>query len=148
MRIALPSQLALNPDMTQRCGHCLCGATRYAHDADAVKWQGLCHCADCRRATGAPVVGWFGIDDDRWTWTGQEPGRYASSPGTERTFCTTCGTPLTFASHRWPAETHFLAATLDDPTDYHPTFHVYTHAALPWARIDDGLKRFEGTAKG
>lgn len=109
-------------------------------------WQAICHCESCRRASGAPFVGWFGVKDGAWLWTAQEPGRYQSSAGVERTFCTTCGTPLTFASARWPDETHFLAATLDDPADYAPSTHVFTAEALPWGLGHDDLPRFEGTS--
>lgn len=131
--------------MSMRGGQCQCGATRYQFDAGKIRWQGLCHCRDCQRATGAPVVGWLGIRDGHWHWVGREPARYASSAGVERGFCRTCGTPLSYASDRWPGETHFLAATLDDPADYAPAFHVYTHFALPWARIDDTLPKHSGT---
>ncbi|WP_291835095.1 GFA family protein [Limimaricola sp.] len=126
-----------------RTGHCLCGATRYRFDPAAVRWQGLCHCESCRRSTGAPVVGWIGLTDGGWAWNGQAPGRYASSPGVMRTFCTTCGTPLSFASARWPGETHFLAATLEDPADFQPTDHFYSNEGLHWAPIADALPRHE-----
>jgi hypothetical protein len=129
-------------------GHCLCGATRYALEADRIRWQGLCHCASCRRASGAPVVGWLGVPDGHWRWTGQAPGQYASSPGVVRGFCTTCGTPLTYASSRWPDETHFLAATLDDPADFAPTAHFHAGEALHWLHIKDDLKRHDQTVSG
>ncbi len=128
-----------------RTGHCLCAATTYTFAEDHILWQGLCHCEDCRRATGAPMVGWFGVADGHWNWTGQPPGTYASSPGATRTFCTTCGTPLSFASIRWPDETHFLAATLSDPENFRPTAEYYTHAELPWTRAT-GMRRFHTTS--
>ena len=129
-----------------KTGHCLCGATRYQFDSDAMLWQAICHCESCRRATGAPLVGWIGVRDGAWGWIGQPPASHASSPGVTRSFCATCGSPLAFASTRWPQETHFLAASLSDPTDYHPTAHVFCTEALPWAELhEDGLKRLPRT---
>ena len=125
-------------------GHCLCGATRYAFDPAAIQFQAICHCASCRRAAGAPFVGWIGVTDGAWTWTGTPPATFASSPGVTRTFCATCGTPLTYASTRWPGETHFSAATLSDPTAFRPTLHVNHDEALPWAAGDDTLPRING----
>jgi hypothetical protein len=125
-------------------GHCLCGATRYAFDPAAIRFQAICHCASCRRAAGAPYVGWIGVTDGAWVWTGQPPATHASSPDVTRTFCATCGTPLTYASTRWPGETHFSAATLSDPTAFHPTLHVNHDQALPWAKVDDTLPRISG----
>lgn len=127
-------------------GHCRCGATRYRFEGEAVLWQGICHCADCRRSSGAPVVGWFGVRDGGWSWEGQAPAAHASSDGVTRNFCSTCGSPLAFASARWPDETHFTAATLDDPADFAPRAHFFTHAELPWAKITDDLRRFPRTA--
>ncbi len=134
--------------MTERAGHCLCGATRYGFDPEALTWQAICHCHDCQRAVGAPFVGWLGVKNGGWRWTAQSPGAYVSSPGLTRYFCTTCGTSLAYYGERWPHETHFLAATLDDPQDYQPSAHVYTADALHWGEGLDDLPRFETLPNG
>jgi hypothetical protein len=132
--------------MTERTGHCLCGATSYRFDPDGIRFQDICHCASCRRAAGAPFVGWVGVADSHWQWTGAQPATFASSPGVTRTFCRTCGTPLTYATRDLPDETHFSAATLSDPADFHPTRQVFADEALPWSRIDPALPSDTGSA--
>lgn len=122
--------------------HCHCGATRAEFHPTAINWQGLCHCGDCRRSTGAPVVGWFGVANGSWAWAGAPPQDYISSPGVTRHFCGTCGTSMGFYSTRWPDEIHFLGATLENPEDFKPTFHVYRGEHLPWLNINDSLKTF------
>jgi hypothetical protein len=130
--------------MTERTGHCLCGACRYAFAPRAIRFQAICHCASCQRASGAAFVGWIGVTDGQWRWTSGTPALHSSSAGVMRGFCPTCGTPLTYASSRWPGETHFTAATLTDPADFHPTLHVNHEDALAWARVDDTLPRIRG----
>jgi 4-aminobutyrate---pyruvate transaminase len=60
-------------------------------------------------------------------------------------FCATCGTPMAFASTRYPEETHFYAASLEDPTDFRPEAHHTCRGRLPWIHLD-GLPRHDGSA--
>ncbi len=71
--------------------------------------------------------------DGHWRWTGTPPATYSSSPGVRRDFCPTCGSQMTYRSTRFPGETHFYAATLDDPTTFSPQDEVFPSEALPWA---------------
>jgi hypothetical protein len=119
-------------------GRCLCGAIRY-DTTGAPLWQAHCHCDSCRRATASPFTSFFGMRDGAWAWTAAQPAVYRSSPGVERSFCPTCGTPMAFRSERSPGEMHFYAATLDDPSIFVPTAHDHAGERLPWVRLADGL---------
>lgn len=121
-------------------GHCLCGAVRFEFDS-APLWQAHCHCESCRRNCAAPFTSFLGVADGSWRWIAAAPGIYISSPGVERMFCATCGTPMAYRSVDFPGETHFYAATLDDPTDYTPQEHVHWDEHLPWLSISDNLPR-------
>lgn len=127
----------MTPPLT---GHCLCGAVQYRVEAPPL-WQAHCHCESCRRATGSGFTSFFGVADGAWAWTGALPATYASSPGVERSFCATCGTPMAYRGARFPDEMHFYAATLDRPEDYRPTLHVNWAEHLSWIRPEDGLAR-------
>jgi hypothetical protein len=72
---------------------------------------------------------------------GAPPATYQSSPDAWRDFCPTCGSQMTYRSSRFPDETHFYAASLDDPAIYTPTAHVHTDEILPWVHLNDGLTR-------
>jgi N-acetylglutamate synthase-like GNAT family acetyltransferase len=126
--------------MNGGAGHCLCGKVRYAFSG-APNWQGHCHCESCRRATGSGMASFLGVSDGAWRWTGGTPACFASSPGVRRHFCPHCGTPMAYASDRWPGEIHFHAGTLDDPAAFQPTAHDMAHERLPWVMLNDGLPR-------
>lgn len=121
-------------------GGCLCGDVRYACDS-APLWQAHCHCESCRRACSAPFTSFFGMADGAWRWTGRQPALHRSSPGVERFFCPTCGSPMAYRSSRWPGEMHFYAASLDDPASFAATEHVHWDEHLPWLHLNDGLPR-------
>jgi len=127
-------------------GRCLCGAVRYALGAPP-KWTALCHCESCRRAASAPVVAWMGFRPEQVSWAG-ERAFYASSEHAERSFCPTCGSPMSFASARWPGEIHLYGASLDDPQAYVPQLHCYAAEHLGWLKLADDLPRFTGSADG
>lgn len=124
----------------QGTGRCFCGAVTYEWRA-APLWSCHCHCESCRRTCSAPFTSFFGVADGHWAWTGETPKLFESSPGVRRHFCATCGTPMAYAADRFPGETHFYAASMDDPAAFRPTFHVHADEMLDWFEIVDDLPR-------
>lgn len=126
------------------CGHCLCGKTRWEF-AGAPTWACYCHCDDCRRNCAAPVVAWLGVPLKSFSWTGQAPKTLESSKGVFRHFCEDCGSPLGFEADHYPGGMHLYAASMDEPEDFKPTFHVNYQSKLPWMEMNDDLPKHEGT---
>ncbi len=129
--------------MTTR-GHCFCGRTRWEYEGP-VSWACYCHCDDCRRNCAAPIVAWLGVPAKNFRWLGHEPQTLESSKGVRRHFCKTCGTPMGFEADHYPGGMHLYAATLEDPADFEPTFHVNYKSKLPWLQITDDLPKYQGT---
>ena len=123
--------------MSELKGHCLCGATGFTL-VGAHNWVGHCHCESCRRATASPFTTWIGQPNGAWELTGAQLVRYESSPGNTRGFCGTCGSPMFFRSERYPDETHFYAALLEDPAVVEPTEQFHTGEMLPWIHMFKG----------
>ena len=126
--------------MSKRGGRCLCGDVRYEYDGPE-NWQGYCHCESCRRNTSSPVTTYFGVPRDAYRFIGRTPAVYESSPGVRRHFCDRCGTPMAYDANSFPHEIHFYAASLNDPENFSPTFHVHCAEQLPWFDVDDDFPR-------
>ena len=131
--------------MTTTSGGCLCGAIRYEFSGVPL-WAGYCHCESCRRATGAPVAAFIGVPQSAVNFSGEPPSVFPSSPGVERWFCGACGSPLAYVGERWPDEVHLYTASLDDPSQCPPRFHVNCREQLPWLVLGDALPRFAITS--
>ena len=129
--------------MTTR-GHCLCKKTAWEFKGES-NWSCYCHCDDCRRNNAAPVVAWLGVPLKNFQWVGQAPTTFQSSPGVRRHFCDTCGSQLGFEADHYPGGMHLYAASLEDPTDFEPTFHVNYKSKLPWLPLDDDLTKYDTT---
>jgi hypothetical protein len=112
-------------------GGCLCGAIRFTTEG-APKWTSYCHCASCRRHTGAPVSAYAGFEREKVRFTKGALGRFASSSGVHRGFCSTCGSTLTYEGDRWPTEIHLHVGAFDDPTPYAPKGHAFAEERLAW----------------
>ncbi|MEL6119774.1 MAG: GFA family protein [Pseudomonadota bacterium] len=125
-------------------GRCLCGQTSWEYSGD-VTWACFCHCDDCRRNCAAPVVGWLGVPIQNFHWTGAAPRTFQSSPPVRRHFCDHCGTPMGFEADHYPGGMHLYAATLEDPADFEPQFHVNWQDKLPWLAMTDDLPKYDGT---
>ena len=125
-------------------GHCLCKKTKWEF-VGKVTWACYCHCDDCRRNCGAPIVAWLGVPIKNFKWTGSAPKELESSKGVYRYFCDDCGSPMGFVANHYAGGMHLYAASLKNPHDFEPTFHVNYEHKLPWLHINDDLPKHEGT---
>lgn len=121
-------------------GGCFCGAIKYRVDGDPGHVT-HCHCLDCRRTGATAFVTWVEFDPRAFAYTRGTPGRYATRPGVERTFCTQCGTQLTFQSQEHPSGLDVTVGSLDAPERITPQDHTWSERMLPWIHLDDGLPR-------
>ncbi|MES0881199.1 GFA family protein [Roseibium sp. SCP14] len=129
--------------MTKR-GRCFCGQTSWEYEGE-VNWACYCHCDDCRRNCSAPVVAWLGVPLRNFRWTGKALKTLESSKGVRRHFCEHCGSPMGFEADHYSGGMHLYAASLENPEDFEPTFHVNYESKLPWLRMNDDLPKYEGT---
>lgn len=117
-------------------GGCRCGATRFTCKGEP-KFVAQCHCVACRRSTGGAFSTWVGWAESEVEYAGAAPAIHRSSPGVEREFCASCGTPLAYRGEKWAGETHFLIGTYDDPEAFTPTGHAFVEEGLSWAKPQD-----------
>ena len=128
-------------------GGCLCGAVRYEVSGEPI-WVGHCHCESCRRHTGAPVVTFVCFKTDQVAFTKGERQIYNSSPGVGRAFCGRCGTPLSWEGQSNLPERGMILevhiSTLDDPSAFIPTNHLFYNERIAWFDVADDLPRYHG----
>lgn len=81
--------------MTDRTGHCLCGAVTISA-TDMADDFSSCHCKSCQRWVGGALNG-VSVKAENLNITGQEHvGVFQSSNFAERAYCKTCGSALWF----------------------------------------------------
>jgi hypothetical protein len=131
--------------MTTTKGRCQCGAVQYEFEG-APRWVMHCHCENCRRAVSSAVATYIGVRRGSFRYLAAEPKAYQSSPGVQRYFCATCGSPVAYTGDRWPDEVHLFHGTLEDPVRWQPTGHAYVGEQLPWFEVSDHLPRYAATA--
>jgi hypothetical protein len=102
-----------------------------------------CHCRDCRRSSGAPVSLFAGYRTEQVELPGGRPKGYESSPGVHRSFCGTCGTPISFEDERLPGEIYLPVGIFDDPEAFEPEEHEWWSLRPRWFDVRDGLPRHE-----
>ena len=129
-------------------GGCLCGAVRYEATGQPFH-ETNCHCSMCRRAAGAPFVTWFSVPRSELRFVAGAPTRFRSSEKGTRSFCSRCGTQLTFEHADFADEIDVTTCSLDDPEALPPKDHTRASSRLSWVRLGDGLRQFaESRAKG
>ena len=126
--------------MTALEGGCLCGAIRYRLDGK-IEESAYCHCRTCQRQSGAPVVAWFSIAPASFAYTNGKPKDYRASTHATREFCGDCGTYLLFREDNPAATLGVNTATLDDPTQVPPTFHIWHESHIGWFETADTFPR-------
>lgn len=126
-------------------GGCLCGAVRYEFAAEPM-FPGYCHCRQCQKRSGSGHATAFAIPAASLQITG-EVKRYASTADSGNTvqhgFCPECGSTVTGNSTGIPDLAVIHAGSLDNPSVFKPSMHVYAATAQPWDPIHDDLPRFD-----
>jgi hypothetical protein len=125
-------------------GGCCCGAIRYELRG-ACSNSMVCHCRSCRRAAGAPVVAWVTFALSGFRFTEGIPAEFRSSPPVVRTFCASCGTPLTYHHDDYADIIDITTCSLDQPERFPPTHHSWLDHDVPWLKFGDGLPVFPGS---
>jgi hypothetical protein len=74
--------------------------------------------------------------------TGVPTSFESSSGGVRRTFCSACGTPLTYETEKWPSETDVTTCSVDALEAFPPTHHSWTSHDVAWMRTIDELPAF------
>jgi hypothetical protein len=122
-------------------GGCFCGRIRY--EVTGTPFQETnCHCSICRRTTGAPFVAWFSVRPSEFRWLFGSPSQFRASARATRSFCTHCGTQLTFQGDDCPDEIDVTTSSLDQPDAVPPRDHTHVSSRLPWIALADGLPQF------
>ena len=126
-------------------GSCLCGAVRYQITGDLAPIQ-LCHCVDCRKAQGTAFAANMPVAAEKLRFiSGEETLRaYESSPGKERVFCGTCGSPILSRLIAQPETVRVRVGTLDAPVRAPLAFHFHVASKADWWPITDQLKQYSG----
>jgi hypothetical protein len=124
-------------------GSCLCGQLQY-EVTGTLNRVVHCHCSMCRKATGAAFRTRAGVRTDEFRWIQGEAflGRYPSSPGETRTFCTTCGATLITLFRDHPGVLGLALGTLDDDPGIRAVAHVYVAYKAPCFEIKDDLPQY------
>jgi hypothetical protein len=123
-------------------GGCLCGSVRYESAGSPFR-STLCHCSSCRRSSGAHALGLVTVARKSFQFTTGAPAEYRSSPPVVRTFCSKCGTPLTYWHEGWPDEIALTVGSLDAPNDAPPTDHTWMSEAISWDQPADELQQYQ-----
>ena len=128
-------------------GSCLCGTVRY-EITGSIAAIGHCHCSICRKSHGAAFATWAMVEPNQFRWTSgvESITAYPSSPGRERCFCTTCGSPLV-ATHSGKV-TEVVLGTVDGDPGVRPREHIFVGSKAPWYEITDALVQFESWPPG
>jgi hypothetical protein len=127
-----------------RLGGCLCGAVRYEVAGEPIA-SAICHCVSCRKAASAPQVPYVMFPADAFRVTQGVPTEFRSSPPVTRGFCGRCGSPLTYRVQDAPDVVDVLTCSLDDPSAFPPTSHIWAGEKIEWDVLADGLPAYRTT---
>lgn len=125
-------------------GRCACGIVRYRL-ASAPYDCGWCHCRICQLVSGSAGLVFATVSRDAFIIErgSDEVGEFPSTIFGQRSFCRTCGSPLTIHVEHQTDEIEVTVGTLDEPSSIFPGFHLFVSEAPSWLQLDDGLPCFE-----
>src|ERR1700752_4875256 len=127
-------------------GRCLCGKVCFEIDVPA-RWAWNDHSAASRRAHGAAYATYVGSWRKRFRITKGKTtiARYEDTEtGTARSFCSRCGTPLTYERARSPHMVNLPRALFAGRTGRQPLYHIAIEELQEWAYTGEPLVPLKG----
>ncbi|HEY1638463.1 MAG TPA: GFA family protein [Rhizomicrobium sp.] len=125
---------------------CLCGAVRLEIDYPAF-WAWHDHSEASRRAQGCAYATYVGTWRSRFRVVkGAKTIRRfeEKKAGATRSFCSTCGTPLTYERARAPKWVNIPRALFETRTGREPRYHLHLEEAPEWAYRGEKLAPLKG----
>jgi hypothetical protein len=130
--------------MTERTGHCLCGAVSFKLATDSLATR-ICWCRDCQHMSANGTVNML-VPADALSVTGavsEYTSTAASGNAVTRQFCPTCGIHLFAKSSARPQFRVVRVGNLDAPSSVQPSVNIWAGSAPGWACMDPALERVE-----
>lgn len=131
--------------MTERKGHCLCGAVTFTLAVDPLVTR-VCWCRDCQHLAANGTVNMM-VPVEGLSVSGElaEHTKVADS-GNEiiRQFCPTCGTHMFAKSSARPQFRVVRVGNLDNPSSVTPSVNIWAASAPEWACLSEELERVDG----
>lgn len=127
-------------------GGCLCGAVRYSYNARPLGLN-ACHCSDCKKLSGSSYFAVVQCDGQAFSRNGEiAVFRKTADSGRQVDIhrCAACGTRLWHAPVNGANLVFLAAGTLDDPSWFVPTSHIWAARAQPDVAIAPDAIVFEG----
>ena len=123
-------------------GSCMCGSVTFQFDQEPTAY-GFCHCKTCQKASGTAFTANIPIDRSALVITGEDFIReYESSPGKQRCFCSTCGSPLYAYLRKTPDVLRIRLGSLDSPFTESPACHFFVGEQAGWYQADKQAPSF------
>ena len=123
-------------------GGCLCGAVRYRITEQPID-AGYCHCRLCQRSSGAPSIAWLTVAITGFSYTRGAPSIFQSSAHSQREFCGACGTQIAFRQSQSAKTIDVTLASLEDPSQVLPQYHIWQQSKIAWFETADSLPRYK-----
>lgn len=130
--------------MTERTGHCLCGAVSFTLVAEPLSTR-ICWCRDCQHLAANGTVNML-VPASGLTISGalsEYTKTAASGNEVTRQFCPSCGTHLFARSSARPQFSVVRVGNLDEPSSVQPNINIWAASAPGWACLDSALERAE-----
>ena len=124
-------------------GGCLCGAVRF-FITGPIRDIVYCHCSRCRKAQGSAFAtnGFVAADDFELTKGAQNLTAYASTSGSKKYFCRTCGSPIISKKDSAPDVVRVRIGTIESEITERPIAHIFATSKASWDEITDELPQY------
>lgn len=124
-------------------GSCLCGQVRF-EISSSIQELHYCHCSMCRKAHGSAFSAFAMSPRAAFQYAAGESlvTSFRSSPSISRSFCSTCGSNLTFDFEGLPESIFVSMGAIDGDPGLRGSGHIFVASKAPWFEITDALPQF------
>ena len=133
--------------MNTYTGSCLCGGVQFSIQGDIGPIQ-ICHCVQCRKAQGTALATNVPVKAEAFVLDAGAGllSSFESSPGKQRVFCRTCGSPVYSRRDTLPGILRIRLGLINEDLDAPLLAHFHRGSRANWWPVCDGLPQYEAGA--
>lgn len=125
-------------------GSCLCGKVQF-EITGKIEDIVCCHCSLCRKAQGSAFATNGNLDANKFEIISglDQLTAYEATPGQNKYFCKTCGSPIMSKSTDYPDKVRVRLGTIESDISERPVAHIFVASKANWEVIGDDLPQYD-----
>ncbi len=124
--------------LSKNSASCHCGQNKISINSDmGPSWVGACHCNDCKKISGSAYMIYALFKKSGIEFSSKNILEYQSSENVTRSFCKSCGSPISFVYNNKKDDIFLTVGLSDKPDIFKIQKHIFVNRKMSHVILEE-----------